>query len=130
MKLTQLERNIGKASVKAFKAVCGNALNAYAFGLNDSQSLRIQCCAFLSDKLQMDDFAVDLVHEHHNAETAFEIGGIHDDVGDGFEVVEDGKRCAVDFAAYGSFAAAVLLCQLGIGLFALGVFVRQLLWRG
>ena len=83
--------------------------------------LLIQHIGLIFDFFYIQGLFTDAVVEHHNAETATKIGGIHDDI--------DGRRCGIIVLNDGFFklsqdgftTASVLLSELLCGLLACGV---------
>ena len=121
MKLAQLCGNLREQLQQSFPPVANNALYYNAFSPQSVQRFGIKSVGFVFDFTDGKDLPADAVHQHHHAETAPEVSGVHDDVG--FGRLREGFPDArpAQMAIDGLAATTVLRGELGGSLLARAV---------
>ena len=121
MKLAQLRGNLREQLQQYFPPVANNALYCNAFFPQIVQRFGIEGVGFVFDFTDGKDLPADAVHQHHHAETAPEVSGVHDDVG--FGRLREGFPDArpAQMAVDGLAATTVLRGELGGSLLARAV---------
>ena len=126
MKLAQLLGNLREHLQQSFPPVANNALYCNAFFPKLVQRRGIQGVGFVFDFIDGQSLLADAVHQHHHAETAPEVCGIHDDVGFFGQRVALPDLHTAKAAIDGFAAASILLDKLRGRLFACAISCPKL----
>ena len=120
MKLAQLRGNLREQLQQSFPPVANNALYYNAFFPQIVQRFGIEGVGFVFDFTDGKGLPADAVHQHHHAETAPEVSGVHDDVGFG-RLREGFLDARLAMAVDGLAATTVLRDEPGGSLLACAV---------